>query len=105
MPIEIGHSGPSPFYLVSISLLLHLDLISPLFYRPTNFAKDSNLNNYFSIDNSIDQSGEEIGTLHVTENRVKSTNLSPDANYVPLDEAELPSCLEDRQNFTIEYVS
>jgi hypothetical protein len=91
-----------PFYYVCISTWSQS---SHLFYQPTNFIKDSNLINYFSIENSIDQSCEEIGTLHVSENRVKSTNPSPDANYVPLDEAGMPSYLEDRRNFTIEYVS
>ncbi|KAH8654638.1 hypothetical protein BGZ60DRAFT_435756 [Tricladium varicosporioides] len=63
---------------------------------------NSNLNNYFSTENSINKSSEETGTLHIKEDRVKSTNLSPDANYVPLDEAGLFSCLKDRQSFIID---
>jgi hypothetical protein len=69
---------------------------SAVFYVPfAYFLADSNLNTNLLPDNTTGQGGECLSYKR------QSFNSSIDANYFPVDGAELSSCLEVSQNLTL----
>jgi hypothetical protein len=67
-----------------------------------NFSKDSHLNQYPSNNNWSDQGRE---CFQAPQPLSISAHISTDVNYMPIDNDDLFSCLDNSQDYSVGYVT